>query len=136
MSPYIRIYLTSALLAVGDQDISNHGTMADWVRNIEYEKVRSGKHLPVFRPGSGAVVTLPIVPTSPSTFLNFPLKYFPLIGMTTFIVFIVMHMVPGNRGSSGSGNNRDYQYRIPPTWSPENEPVSYTHLTLPTTPYV
>ena len=87
---------------------------------------------PVFRLGSGAVVapsTNPLTSlhkyrTSSSAnrmFTSETLKYFTLAGAAITAVLIVTHMLPGHRGGSSGGNNRDYQYRVPPSWSPETE---------------
>ena len=70
---------------------------------------------PVFRPGSGAVVAL--ATTDPLSSLNKyhsyldsnTLKYFTLIGAAITAVLILTMMLPGYRGGSSGGNNRDYQ---------------------------
>ena len=91
---------------------------------------------PVFRPGSGAMVTL--VTADPlssltkyhsTTFKPYEtiltlktLKYFTLFGAAITAVLILLQMMPGYRGGNhAGGNNRDYQYRVPPSWSPETE---------------
>ena len=83
-----------------------------------------GRFPPVFRPGSGAVVAL--ATPDPLSSLNKhnsyldsnTLKYFTLIGAAIIAVLTLTMMLPGNRGgnSGPGGNNRDYQYRIPPYW--------------------
>ena len=87
---------------------------------------------PVFRLGSGAVVAL--ATTDPLSSLNeyhsylhsYTLKYFTLIGAAIAAVLILMLMLPGYRGNHAGGNNRDYQYRVPLSWSPET-----VHLPVP-----
>mgnify|MGYP003308287279 FL=1 len=54
-------------------------------------------------------------------FTNEALKYFTLTGAAISAVLIVTHMLPGHRGGNSGGNNRDYQYRVPPSWSTETE---------------
>ena len=82
---------------------------------------------PVFRPGSGAVVapatTDSLSGSSKQRTLTFEtLKYFTLFGAAIAAVLITLMMMPGGfRGNSSRGGNRDYHYRVPPSWSPESE---------------
>ena len=84
---------------------------------------------PVFRLGSGAVVapatTGPLQQSNKyHNIMNFnTLQYLLITGSVIITVLTLMQMMPGPRGQQGGlgGNSRDYQYRIPPAWSPENE---------------
>ena len=84
--------------------------------------------VPVFRLGSGAVA-----PSSPA--YDYKTKNQPrqpdglrrvqrvLMYCTPLLAIIALTMmVPGSlSNSSGGGGSRDFNYRIPPSWSPENE---------------
>ena len=81
---------------------------------------------PVFRVGSGAGVT----PTpsahqsknsqSPQPTLGQRLVHPVLIlCLPASVFFVLMMMVPA--GGPGGGGGRDFNYRIPPAWSPEQE---------------
>ena len=84
--------------------------------------------VPVFRLGSGAVA-----PSSPA--YDYKTKNQPrqpdglrrvqrvLMYCTPLLAIVALTMmVPGSlTNSSGGGGSRDFNYRIPPSWSPENE---------------
>ena len=81
---------------------------------------------PLFRLGSGAVVaqtTASIHPADAS--LNYqekpvlprvPLRRVLLIGLPLFFSAALLIMMMPAGGSSYSGNSRDFNYRIPPSW--------------------
>ena len=87
---------------------------------------RENDPTPVSRVGSGAVVGLPA--PSPTAVLNrrpllerleghgLPPTALSIIALS----LIVIMMMPNLSGQHHSGN-RDFNYRIPPSWSPENE---------------
>ena len=52
-----------------------------------------------------------------------PFIHHTTIVLMALIALIVIYMMPQGQGQGGSGggNSRDFNYRIPPTWSPEND---------------
>ena len=84
---------------------------------------------PVFRLGSGAVVPQSTAPARPTDYqliyqekpalARVPLHRVLMIGIPMFFAMLFMLMMPA--GGQNQGNSRDFNYRIPPSWSPENE---------------
>ena len=118
------LYYLLAVLAVAHLP----DTWSQSLRSLDQERTEYSHGVvnpPVFRPGSGAEVatatTDSLSGSSKHRTLTFEtLKYFTLFGTIVTSALIVMHMLPGHRGGNGR-NHRDYQYRVPPAWSPETE---------------
>ena len=85
---------------------------------------------PIFRLGSGAVVTsmakadqLGATPPSRPSFDTYQLQRVLILCLPLAVIFSSVLMVPaGGHGLIGGGS-RDFNYRIPPSWSPENEHI-------------
>ena len=86
---------------------------------------------PLFRLGGGAVAsqsTASVQPADASSkyqgkpaYPRVPLRHVLLIGLPLFFSIALLIMMMPVGGPSYTGNSRDFNYRIPPSWSPENE---------------